>query len=213
MSPRIERPFCSVCGRPHAGTVGFGTASNFPCAGCRDAKPSPVRRTYGAALYEDAVEEAIKLLKFGGRQRLAKPLGALMAEFATAEMDVAQYDCVIPVPLHRIRERERGFNQSRLLAQEVVSIFPNAALDESLQRIRPTRVQSRSTGQAERRENVVGAFAVDGDSVSGKCVLLVDDVVTTGVTTSECAVALHRAGAAQVDVLAAALVSEHHNVR
>lgn len=213
MSPRVERPFCTMCGRPHAGTVGFGTASNFPCAECRNAKPSAVRRTYGVALYENAVEEAIKLLKFGGRQRLAKPLGALMAAFAAEEMDVEAYDVIVPVPLHAVRQRERGFNQSRLLADEIQHAFPNAVVDESLRRIRPTRVQSRTTGSTERRENVVGAFAVEGDALDEKRVLLVDDVVTTGVTTEECAVALKRAGVASVDVLAAALVSWHHDVR
>lgn len=212
MSARVSRPFCSVCGRPHQGTVGFGFPTNFPCAECRRKGPSPLRRTYGAALYEDAIEEAIKLFKFNGRQRLAKPLGALMAAFALAEMDVAAYDSVVPVPLHKVRERDRGFNQSRLLALEILPVFPNAVFDESLKRIRPTRIQSRSTGQSERRANVAGAFAVEGDLLTGKTVLLIDDVVTTGVTTSECAVALRRAGVCAVDVFAPALVSSHPTV-
>jgi len=128
-----------------------------------------------------------------------------MIDFAQQEMDLDRYDLLIPVPLHPIRERERGFNQSYLLAAAIQPTFPNATLDGSLRRIRPTPVQSRSAGPSERRENVRGAFAVFGDTVKGKTVLLIDDVVTTGGTTAECALALHRANVAEVDVLAAAL--------
>jgi len=205
-SPRVTRPFCTICGRPHTGTTGFGSASNFPCAQCRELKNRPFRRAYGAALYEDAVQEAIKLLKFSDRRNLAKPLGLMMAEFAQNEMPVEEYDAVVPVPLHRVRRRERGFNQSELLANQLLPAFPNARLDRSLYRVRPTRVQSLTTSQAERRANVVGAFAVEGDELAGKTVLLIDDVVTTGVTTGECARALARAGAGAVDVFTAALV-------
>jgi len=205
-SPRVARPFCTVCGRPHTGAVGFGSASNFPCADCRDALARPFRRMYGAALYQDAVQIAIKLFKFNDRRKLAKPLGAMMADFAQAEMPLEEYDFLVPVPLHRVRRRERGFNQSELLARELLPAFPNVRLDLSLYRIRPTRVQSLTATPAERKANIAGAFAVQGDGLKGKTVLLIDDVVTTGVTTAECARALARAGAANVDVFAAALV-------
>lgn len=210
-SPRVDRPFCTVCGRPHTGAVGLGTRSNFPCGRClADTDPRPYRRIYGAARYAAAVEEAVKLLKFHGKTRLAGPLAAIMADFAREELDTAQYDFLVPVPLHRVRERARGFNQSRLLAVELLPAFPNARLDESLKRIRPTRVQSRLTGPRERAANIRGAFAVEGgDALRGATVLLVDDVVTTSGTAAECAAALGRAGAAAVDVFAAALAVAH----
>jgi len=205
-SPRIERPFCTVCGRPHPGAIGFGGLANFPCADCRTRGPHrPIRRTYGAARYDGAIAEAIKLFKFHDKPRLAAPLGVLLREFAQTEMDCAAYDVLTPVPLHRVRERERGFNQSRLLAMAVLNVFPHATLDERLTRIRPTRVQSRLTGEQERRSNIKGAFAVIGQDFGGKTVLLIDDVVTTGGTVDECAKALLRAKAAAVDVLAVAL--------
>jgi len=208
LSPRVERPFCTVCGRPHAGMLGFGSRSNFPCADCRErmaAGAIPFRRAYGAALYDGAVKSAVKLLKFHGKQRIAKPLVALMTDFATREIDCDAYDFIVPVPLHKIRERQRGFNQSRLLAEGILPAFPNAHLDESLRRVRPTSVQSRLRNAAERRANVIGAFAVEGDRLTGQRILLVDDVVTTSGTVSECALALRRANAASVDVFAAAL--------
>jgi len=207
MSPRVQRPFCSICGKPHEGAIGFGTISNFPCADCRARRTPPYDRICGAALYDGAIEEAVKLLKFYDKRRLAGPLGALMADFAARELECDRYDYLIPVPLHRVRERDRGFNQSRLLAIEVLAVFPNARLDESLRRIRPTRVQSRLKSPEERRANIRGAFAVEGDRLTGKRVLLVDDVVTTGGTIAECARALRRARIERVDVLAAALAA------
>jgi ComF family protein len=203
-SPRIKRPFCSRCGRPHPDAVGFGSRSNFPCPECRD-KPLPhIDRIWGAAHYDEAMALAIRLFKFGGKTRLALPLAEIMAEFAQEELDCHAYDLLVPVPLHPVRYRERGFNQSHLLAEALKNTFPSALVDASLRRIRPTRTQSLLQGR-QRRDSVRGAFAVQGDACQNKPVLLIDDVVTTGGTVSECARVLKVAGATRVDVLAAAL--------
>jgi ComF family protein len=209
-SPRIQPPFCTGCGRPHGELFGFDVPRNYPCADCR-AKPNPqVRRVYGAALYDGAIEQAVKLLKFHGKERLARPMGEVLREFIGVEMNGSAYDLIVPVPLHPVRERDRGFNQSRLLAREVLPAFPCARIDESLKRIRPTRTQSRLKGKA-RRDNVRGAFAVVGEECRGKTVLLVDDVVTTAETVTECGKALRKAGAVSVDVIALALAAAHAN--
>lgn len=206
MSPRVVRPYCTVCGRPHPAAIGYETRPNYPCAACRERKTTSFHRIYGAAVYADAVETAIKLLKFEGKRKLVEALGDLMIGFAQEEMNCENYDFLIPVPLHVVRERDRGFNQSRLLAHRIAGAFPNAHVDESLHRIRPTRVQSRLNSPAERRKNVVGAFEVQGNSVlQNATVLLIDDVVTTGGTISECAAALRNAKVRRVDVLATAL--------
>lgn len=205
-STRIAPPLCTHCGRPHAGMVGFAVVHDYPCADCRD-KPNPHIETMRApAAYRDAMEIAVKLLKFGGRVRMAGPLAAEMAACAQAELDVATYSHLMFVPLHRVRQRERGFNQSELLAREVWPVFPHAILDAQLQRIRPTLTQSRLRG-AERHSNVRGAFAYVGPDLAGARIVLVDDVVTTAGTVTECARVLKRAGAARVDVLAAALAT------
>lgn len=209
-SPRIARPFCTACGRPHPGALGLGTQVNFLCAECRETPNPQIGQIFGAAVYAGAVEETIKLMKFHDRPWAARALGDLLADFMVAEVDVARYDLLVPVPLHKVRFRERGFNQSELLAREVLPILPNARIDLRLQRIRPTRTQSRLQG-VDRRENVRGAFAVVGDALAGEHVLLVDDVVTSATTVTECASALLRAGAALVDVLAAALTVSHRD--
>lgn len=208
LSPRIQRPFCSVCGRPHKGLVGFGEVRNFPCAGCRSPKMGrrPFRRIYSAACYQDAVGEAIKLFKFNDKPRLAKPLAEMMKKFAEAEMDRNAYDYVVPVPLYKVHERERGFNQSHLLAQELLPVFESAQFDLSLRRTRPTRQQKLLKTDSERTANVREAFAVVGDGhLHGRTVLLIDDVVTTGRTLWECAAALRKAGVEAVDGFATAL--------
>ena len=168
MSPRIEPPYCDHCGRPHPAAAGFDPRPCFPCAECRDQARTPIRRIYGAAVYAGAIDAAIKLMKFNGKRRLAGPLSEVMTEFASREMPCDKYERIVPVPLHVVRERERGFNQSRLLAEGILAAFPNAVLDDSLRRIRPTRVQSRLTDPAGRRANVKGAFAVTGDTMAGR---------------------------------------------
>ncbi|MFP4501097.1 MAG: ComF family protein [Candidatus Hydrogenedentota bacterium] len=204
LSPRIERPFCPRCGRPHEGAVGLGTRANFLCADCREQPPEHVRRIYGAARYTGAVREAIVLFKFLERRRLCDPLAELLADVVTTEMDPASYDILTPVPLHRVRERARGYNQSRLLAEAVQPLFPRAVLANALRRHRPTRAQSR-LHTAKREKNVRGAFQASGECVHTQTVLLVDDVVTTGSTVNACADTLLRAGAAAVDVLTVAI--------
>jgi ComF family protein len=207
-SRRIDRPFCTICGRPHKGAVGFGTTSNFPCSDCRDTneRSRHCDAIFGAAVYDDAIAEAVKLFKFNDKRRLAGPLADLMIEFATREIECDRYAFLVPVPLYRVRERERGFNQSRELARNLAAAFPTAAVDESLTRVRPTRVQSRIKDEKERRANVKNAFEVSEDHpYRGRTVLLVDDVVTTGGTVNECARVLKKADASKVDVFAAAL--------
>jgi ComF family protein len=213
MSPRVARPFCTICGRPHKGAVGFGTLHNFPCADCRDKNRRPFGRIYGAAVYAESLETAIKLFKFHSRKRLAVSIAGVMAEFAEREMELDAYDLLVPVPLHRVRQRERGYNQSLLLARELEGMFAPAVVRECLVRVRPTHVQSRIRDPKARRANVKGAFAVnEGADVAGKRILLIDDVITTSGTVSECATVLKKAKAASVDIFASALAVPHRDL-
>jgi ComF family protein len=181
-------------------------SDNFLCPDCRSGGPHPHRFVFAACDYDGAIAEAIKLLKFGDRPRLAGPLAGEAIRFLEREVNTQMYDAIVPVPLHRVRERWRGFNQARLIAERVLPALPRARLDLSLLRIRPTRTQSRLENAAARRANVRGAFAVEpGADFDGQTVLLIDDVVTSGGTVAECARALIRAGASTVDVMAVAV--------
>jgi len=203
-SPGIAPPFCPGCARPHPPALGFASRENFLCGACRQSRHA-TRFVLAAAVYDGPVAEAIKLLKFHGKVRLAAPLAARMAEAAQTYLALATYTHLTPVPLYPVRQRARGFNQSLLLARELAALLPNGAVDQRLHRIRPTRTQSHLHEPTARRANVRGAFAATGEAWHGARVLLIDDVTTTGGTAHECARALRRAGAAEVDVLLAAV--------
>ncbi len=210
--PRIERPFCSLCGIPHPLAIGFGTRSNFPCEDCRthpnpyvDCIRSPVR-------YKGIVKEAIITFKFRKKTLMAEPLGTLLREWIEIEMADMKFDLIVPVPLHPFRLKRRGFNQSLLLAEQVKDSFTGAQLSEVLLRIRPTMTQTALSIQ-ERRKNIKDAFQVKSpDEVKGKRILLIDDVVTTTTTVTECARILKKSGAISVHVLSVARASHYTDI-
>jgi ComF family protein len=145
--------------------------------------------------YEGCVSAAIKHLKFGGSSVAARPLGLALAG-RVMRLRQPPFDVVCAVPMTARAVRNRGYNQAELLAKHAAQEL-GLTYCEGLKKIRETAEQHRLTG-SDRKNNVKGAFAADAGAVAGKRVLLIDDVVTTGATLSECAVTLYRAGAAAV---------------
>jgi ComF family protein len=142
---------------------------------------------------------ALWALKYRGRLDVGRRLARVLADHVPFE--ATEHDLVLPVPLHKARLRERGFNHACILAAAVARRFRKPLGLRALRRIRPTQSQV-SLPEASRTSNVRGAFAVtDPAAIEGRRVVLVDDVYTTGATVAECAVVLRRAGAAAVDVL------------
>ncbi len=210
--PRIERPFCSLCGAPHPLAIGFGTRSNFPCEECITNQNPYVDSIQSPVRYKGIAKEAILTLKFRKETLIAEPLGALLREWIETEMSDMQFDLIVPVPLHPFRLKRRGFNQSLLLAEQIKDSFPSAQISEALLRIRPTMSQTLLPLQ-ERKKNLKGAFQVRSpDEVKGKRILLVDDVVTTKTTVTECARILKKSGAISVHVLSVARASHTNDI-
>jgi ComF family protein len=205
---------CSICGErvlsSYAKTDPEGLRR---CPICRRID-RPFERAVAYGSYDGGLRELIHLLKYNGVRPAAKVLGRMLAEaltalepdFEQARLDRGMYDqqpiLVVPVPLYKSKHRQREFNQAELIARAALKSYPaperlQLAL-EMLQRTRDTHSQIGLTSH-QRRENLRGAFALSrATEVTGRDVLLVDDVYTTGTTATECARVLRRAGARQV---------------
>jgi len=170
------------------------------CAGCVDQilffeppwppildEIEPLRGVRAAAHLNGPLRQAIHRFKYGGLRALTPVLGEILCDCWDAEP--WPVDAIVPVPLHPQRLRERGYNQSALLARELGRHSGLLVAEGTLQRVTPTppQVGLRAT---ERAENVRGAFRCRNDALAGKQVLLVDDVLTTGATLRACAGAL-----------------------
>jgi len=139
------------------------------------------------------MRQAIYRLKYGHWKVLAVPLGELLAQYVRAKP--LPVDTLVPVPLHPRRLRERGYNQSVLLAREMGKILGIAVAEGSLERISNGRAQVKATDAAERRRNVQGAFQCRDDGLRNRRVIIVDDVCTTGATLNACAATVLKRGA------------------
>jgi len=196
---RVTPPWCEVCGAPFD-----PRAQAAPrCADCR-GKRRPFSVARSAAYYEGPLAQAIRRFKYHSQMVLGRPLGAIMVEALPAsagrDLDCATVDVVCAVPLHESRLRERGFNQSQLLAETVAEAIERP-LKHLLERTRPTLPQV-DLPAASRAQNVRDAFAPRLEEViAGQRVLLIDDLFTTGATLLECARVLGRAEAEEVRVL------------
>jgi len=225
----IEPPICSWCG------IEIENYEDVTCAKCHNTlnqfrkarmsgfyripKARDILKQEEEARYrtpksddnveDEALEKAIKALKYSEKTWLAKGLGMLLFSTFVRHWDVKEIDLVMPVPLHIRRLRERGFNQSYLLVRNWHRIAEKLNINLShiqidtntLIRHRETKPQVSLRGE-KRRKNIKNAFEVKNPSkIEGKRIVLVDDVFTTGSTVIECAKVLSKAGAEYVDVL------------
>ncbi len=191
----IAPPACATCAEPLPSWRIISTEQQR-CPRCR-RRGTLISRARSIGAYDGALRDIVHALKYDGRRSLAAPLAARMRAHGANVLDGA--DLVVPVPLHRSRLRRRGFNQAADLAQHLG--LPCRA---ALRRIRPTSSQTELPA-ARRHANVRGAFAIRrGVRIEGSCVVLVDDVCTTGATLEACAAILMQAGAREVRALTAA---------
>ncbi len=185
--PRVMPPLCPRCGRPQPG--GMLCSSCVSWRAEIDGIRSPFR-------FEGVMREAIHQLKYRKLRALATTLAQLLNDYLIT--NPVPGDVLVPVPLHRKRLRERGYNQSSLLARELSKLNNLAVVGDCLVRQRHASPQARASNVDERQRNVADAFACCDCRLRGKQVLLIDDVSTSGVTLDACASALKAAGATSV---------------
>lgn len=147
--------------------------------------------------YTGTLRNAVLEYKFNGQMLYGFLFGNMLAHELRGSNHIAGIDLVIPVPLHKNRLRERGYNQSEIIAQIFAEETDIPCIPEAIERIKDTKRQSGLTG-ADRINNVRDAFSADADIVSGKRILLIDDISTMGMTMNSCKRALISAGAASV---------------
>jgi len=184
---RYRGPSCKVCALP------FVSEHSKVCGQCLKKTP-PFSKVITYGLYEDILAEAINQLKFHGIKRISKTLGRLLLS-----LDLPETEGIVPVPVTIKRLRERGFNQSLLIARVIEKESKVPLLMDTLLKKKETPPQIGLSAK-ERLLNLKNAFEVKGN-IKGRRLLLVDDVMTTGATVTECSKVLMKAGAEEVIVL------------
>jgi len=185
--PRLLPPFCQKCGKPES--------SGVLCPACWGQKTN-IDGIRSVFRFEGTVRRAIHELKYRNLKSIAICLATLMANYKRD--NPIQGEVLVPVPLHTRRLRERGYNQSGLLAEKLGKLTALPVLDSNLYRSKDSLPQARTTNVEERRRNVERAFSCQPGKLQAKTVILVDDVCTSGATLESCAVALKAAGAVSV---------------
>jgi competence protein ComFC len=191
----IRPPFCERCGLPFEGDL----TTAFECTNCREMDLHFISAR-SAVVAKTVVLEAIHRFKYQRAMWFEPFLAGLLVREAGPALRGQKWDYIMPVPLHPVKEREREFNQAEVLARHLSAATGIPLNTTLLRRVAPTKTQTLLTRE-ERKSNMRGAFAVTKNAkLHGKSLVLMDDVFTTGATTSACAQALRAAGAETVCV-------------
>jgi len=201
----LTDPFCPYC-------KSFLEEGDTTCGFCNSAgkfsDDHEILLVRSLGRFDDYYKELIHRFKYGKKIPLGKRLGQRLGETINDDSIFLKSDFLIPVPLHKSRYRERGFNQSDILAEGISKVIGLSVLKSVLKRKKNTKDQTRLSPQ-EREKNVRGAFVViEPERINGKKIILVDDVITTGATLSECAWMLKQAGAEKILGMTIAVVTD-----
>jgi ComF family protein len=195
----VTSPLCATCGIPFATPDGI----DHLCGACLATHPR-YTAARAAVLFDGVARDLIHRFKYDRKVHLARALSLLTNEALAPFASSSGAELLIPVPLHRRRLRERGFNQAVLLGRSLAKAWHIPLVVDNLKRIRWTEPQV-TLSASEREANVRGAFALaDPAAVRGKKIILLDDVYTTGSTVAECSRVLRQAGAEGVYVITVA---------
>ena len=197
----LTMPWCQICGTPFYSREQSASQPDSVCADCR-AQPPLYGKRRAIAFYEPTVREAIHLLKYDKKPIFAKHLVHLIQSHLPADLSAADYDFLLPIPLHAKRYRERGFNQAEQLARGIGHVWKTPVRTDILFRVKHTAPQSSLNSRQERMDNIADAFEIRSpDRIRGRRVLLIDDIFTTGTTVNEALKVLQAANPSGVDVL------------
>lgn len=185
-------PFCKKCGRP-------GVRQGGTCGSCHK-DTYYFDASYAVSVYDGIMRECIHKFKYRNGAALEGFFKDMMCRFAERHIEMQRFDWLAPVPLHSVKQRERTFNQSKILSLHLSRRFGVPTLRNNLIRIRQGR-PLMMLSKEKRLEDISGAFTVkDASLVKDRSVLLIDDVFTTGATANECSRVLKEAGAGVVEV-------------
>lgn len=189
-------PACRSCGFPFFGEM----ESERSCPHCLELEPL-FREAKTAVLMKGPARELVHALKYRSQVHLVEDAGRIFRR-CEGLLAFAEGAILVPVPLHPRKQRERGFNQSLLLAEKLARLACGARVSEAIERVRDTESQTQFD-RKRRQRNLKNAFAIRGncDLNPRLRIILVDDVFTTGSTLNACAAALRRKGFSQIDVL------------
>jgi ComF family protein len=192
----IKPPFCKRCGLPYEGDI----SAPFECTNCREMELH-FRSARSAVTTGGPVLEAIHRYKYQRALWFEPFLADLLIRQAEPELCLEKWDCIVPVPLHPMKRREREFNQAERLAIRLGAAARIRVDAGRLKRVLFTRTQTQLTRE-QRATNMRHAFALSDPRrrLNGERIILLDDVFTTGATTSACARVLRKAGAGEVCV-------------
>ncbi|MBU1163430.1 MAG: ComF family protein [Proteobacteria bacterium] len=200
----VESPFCCICGIKFKSRIG----DDHVCGECIKS-PKKFRTARAVGVYEGTLMKTIQRLKYKGKIQLARPLGMLLFLAFITYWDKKRIDLIVPVPLHIKRFRKRGFNQAYLLIREWLFCADAFNVELSYSKIEKNAlIKNKQTepqtglDRKQRLANIKNAFSIgDSSKITGKSILLIDDVYTTGATANECTKVLLNEGAESVDVL------------
>ena len=185
--PRLVPPFCPRCGRPQA--------SSIVCPSCWQ-RPTEIDGIRSLFRFDEVVRKSIHELKYRNLKAISPCLAELLADYL--KENPLPGEALVSVPLHPRRLRERGYNQSSLLARELAKRIDLPVIEDCLIRIKQAQPQVRAIDVEERRSNVADAFVCRDERVKGKEIILIDDVCTSGATLESCAAVLKDRGATSV---------------
>ena len=185
----VESPYCMKCGKS------LEQAEEEYCRDCRETAHFFKK---GRALYEyESIKMSVYRYKYQGRKEYAEFFGTELAKKLGNEIKTWKADVIVPVPLHKDREKKRGYNQAAVIARKLGDSLHIPVEEKMVERIRPTLAQKNLKGK-ERQNNLKNAFKIRQNDVKLKTVIVVDDIYTTGATMDEIAGCLKRAGVKEV---------------